>query len=317
MGYLLSFLNGVSAQVGGLREEELETLLRLGEVHSSILEGLLARVKEGTKLIDIAEESENRIREEGYEPAFPTNISMNQTAAHYTPFPGDESIVTSGSIVKLDLGSHKNGLIVDAARTVTLDDRYDDMVEVAREAVMRSVAKIVPGGRLIDASEVIYETIVSSGYKPISNLTGHKIEIYKLHAGVDVPNIPIRGNYRIKEGDIFALEPFVTLPESRGYVVPSGEPLIFSLRKKTGLRDERERKVMKLIERSYSKLPFCERWFVEEVGARVNDILLRLVKKGVLTPYPPLVEVSGRFVVQYEDTVLVTSDGPINLTGGS
>ncbi|MCS7103006.1 MAG: type II methionyl aminopeptidase [Candidatus Korarchaeum sp.] len=303
-------------EVGSLKEEEVEILIRLGEIHSSILESMLARVREGTKLIDIVEESESRIREEGYEPAFPTNISLNQTAAHYTPFPNDESTVISGSIVKLDIGSHSNGLIVDAARTVALDDRYEEMIEVAREAVMRSLAKIFPGGKLIDVSEVIYETIVSSGYKPISNLTGHKIEVYKLHAGVDVPNVPVRGNYRIREGDVFAIEPFVTLPNSKGYVVPLGEPLIFSMRKKVSLRDEKERRVMKLIERSYSKLPFCERWFVKEIGTRVNDILLRLVRRGVLTPYPPLVEVSGRLVAQYEDTVLVTSEGPINLTGG-
>ncbi|MEM2541842.1 MAG: type II methionyl aminopeptidase [Candidatus Korarchaeum sp.] len=299
-----------------MREEEVEVLIRLGEVHSSILEGLLTKVREGTKLIDIAEESESKIREEGYEPAFPTNISLNQTAAHYTPFPGDEGTVTSGSIVKLDMGSHRNGLIVDAARTVALDDRYEEMVDVAREAVMRSLSKILPGSKLIEVSEVIYETIVSSGYKPISNLTGHKIEVYKLHAGVDVPNVPVRGNYRIREGDIFAIEPFVTLPDSKAYVVPLEEPLIFSLRKKVSVRDEKERKVMKLIERSYSKLPFCERWVVNETRARVNDVLLRLARKGALTPYPPLVEASGRLVVQYEDTVLVTSEGPINLTGG-
>ncbi len=299
-----------------MREEEAEVLMRLGEVHSSILEGLVTRVKEGIKLIDIAEESEVEIRERGYEPAFPTNISLNQMAAHYTPFPGDESIVTSGSIVKLDLGSHVNGLIVDAARTVALNDRYEEMVEVARDAVMRSIAKMVPGSKLIYVSEVIYETIVSSGYRPISNLTGHKIEVYKLHAGVDVPNVPVRGNYRIKEGDLFAIEPFVTLPDSKGYVMSSDKPLIFSLRKKVNVRDEMERRVMRLIERSYSKLPFCERWLVSEIGTRVDDVLLRLVRKGALMPYPPLVEASGKLVVQYEDTVLVTSEGPINLTGG-
>lgn len=298
-------------------EEEIETLMRLGEAHSSVLEDMLQRVREGVRLLDIAEESESRIREMGYEPAFPTNISLNQTAAHYTPFPGDESIVLDGSVVKLDMGSHAGGLIVDAARTVVLDDRYEEMVEVAREAVIKAVARIAPGSRLIDVSEVIYETIVSSGYKPISNLTGHKIEVYKLHAGVDVPNIPVRGNYRVKEGDIFAIEPFVTSPDSKGYVVSFGEPLIFSMRRKVSLRDERERRVMRLIERNYSKLPFCERWFFSEIGGRINDILLRLAKKGALISYPPLVEVSGRFVVQYEDTVLVTSEGSINLTGGT
>jgi methionyl aminopeptidase len=298
-------------------EDRIDAMLRLGEVHSSILENFVSRVKEGARLIDIAEESERRIREMGYEPAFPTNISVNQIAAHYTPFPGDDGSIPSSSLVKLDMGAHDKGIIVDAARTVVLDDRYENMAEVAREALLKAIERMAPGRKLIEVSEAIYETIVSSGYKPISNLTGHKIEIYRLHAGIDVPNVPVRGNYRIKEWDVFAIEPFVTTPDSKGYVVSQGEPLIFSLRKKVGTRDEVERKVLKSIERNYSKLPFCERWIWNEMGARVNDVLIRLTKKGALFPYPPLIEVSGRPVAQYEDTILVTPEGAINLTGGN
>lgn len=300
-----------------MEEDELDALIKLGESHSHILRNLLPMIREGARLLEIAEESENMIRMSGYSPAFPANISVDRVAAHYTPFPGDDSIVPVASVVKLDIGSHYNGLIVDAARTVALDDRYEDMVEVAREALMKAIDKMVPGARLAEASEVIYSTIVSSGYRPISNLTGHKIEFYKLHAGVDVPNIPARGNYKVKEGDLFAIEPFVTLPDSKGYVVASGEPLIFSLRKRMGTRDEEERRVMRIVERNYSKLPFCERWIFNEIKGRVNNALLRLVKRGALMPYPPLVEASGKPVVQYEDTVLITSDGPVNLTGGS
>ncbi len=78
-----------------------------------------------------------------------------------------------------------------------------------------------------------------------------------------------------------------------------------------------ERRVLKSIERNYSKLPFCERWIWNEMGMRVNDALIRLTKKGALLPYPPLTEASGRPVAQYEDTILVTPEGAINLTGGS
>lgn len=300
-----------------MEEDEVDALIRLGEAHSKVMRSLLPMIREGVKLLEIAEESEERIRMEGYAPAFPANISVNQVAAHYTPFPGDSSTIPEASLVKLDLGSHRNGLIVDAARTLALDDKYEDMIDVAREALAKAVERMVPGVRLAEVSEAIYSAIVSSGYRPISNLTGHKIEVYRLHAGVDVPNIPIRGNYKIKEGDLFAVEPFVTLPDSRGYVVASGEPLIFSLRKRVKLRDEEERRVMRIVEKDYSRLPFCERWIFNEIKTRTNNVLLRLVKKGVLTPYPPLVEASGRPVAQYEDTVLITPEGPVNLTGGS
>lgn len=298
-------------------EEQLEFYLKLGREHSSILEAVAGRISKGAKVLDIVEESENMVRERGYSLAFPTNLSINEVAAHYTPYPGDDLSIPEEGVVKLDAGSHLNGLIVDAARSIALNDKYEEMVQIAKEALDRAVERMIPGNKIRDVSEAIYNTIVSAGYKPIYNLTGHKIEVYRLHAGEEVPNVPTgrSGNYKLKEGDVFAIEPFLTLPEARGHVVPLGDPLIFSFLTKKGTRDEIERKIIKIIGSKYQRLPFCERWLANEIGHRVNNALLRLVEKGVLYPYQPLVEVSGKMVAQYEDTVIVTSDGPLRLTG--
>ncbi len=298
-------------------DEQLEHYLKLGEEHSYILEQVRRKIGPGTSVLDLVEESERLVRERGYSLAFPTNLSINEVAAHYTPFPGDDLKIPEAGLIKLDMGSHREGMIVDAARSVALDEKYEEMVQVAREALDRAIERMVPGNKMREVSEAIYDTIVSAGYKPIRNLTGHKIETYMLHAGVEVPNVPTGRSmsYRIKEGDVFAIEPFVTLPEAKGYVVPMGEPLIFSLRKKGRTRDEMERRILKIVEKSYKRLPFCERWLFREIGHRVNHALSRLADKGILISYPPLVEVSGMMVAQYEDTVLVTSDGPLRLTG--
>ncbi len=295
-------------------DEELEAYIKLGEAHSFILNAFKKEIRSGTYIIDIINGSETLIKELGYDLAFPTNLSINDIAAHYTSPPEDSSIIPETGIVKIDIGSHFNGLIVDAARSIALDEKMEEMVEVARDALDRAVESMWPGRRIRDVSEAIYSTIVAAGYKPIQNLTGHKIEKFRLHAGVDIPNIPVRGYYKIKEGDVFAIEPFVTLPEARGTVAPAGDPLIFSYKRKARTRDEMERRIMKLIEKKYNKLPFCERWLVSDIGHRINNALLRLVKKGSLRDYPPLIEMSNKIVAQYEDTVLVTSDGPIRLT---
>ena len=294
--------------------EELEAYIRLGEAHSSVLNAFKKKIKAGTRVIDIISDSENLIRELGYRLAFPTNLSINDVAAHYTSPPEDSSVIPEIGIVKIDMGSHLNGLIVDAARSIALDEKLEEMVEVARDALDKAVESMWPGKRIRDVSEAIYSTIVAAGYKPIQNLTGHKIEKFRLHAGVDIPNIPVRGYYKIKEGDVFAIEPFVTLPEARGTVAPIGDPLIFSYKRKVRTRDEMERRVIKLVEKKYSKLPFCERWLVSDIGHRVNHALLRLIRRGSLRDYPPLMEMSNKVVAQYEDTVLVTSDGPVRLT---
>src|SRR3990170_2940563 len=74
---------------------------------------------------------------------------------------------------------------------------------VAKEARAFGVTLIREGASVLDiAIEVcrpktptrllgaaIERAIESHGFKPISNLTGHTIERYKLHAGKSIPNV--------------------------------------------------------------------------------------------------------------------------------
>ena len=44
-------------------------------------------------------------------------MSLNQIAAHYTPNPGDTTVLKYNDVLKLDFGTHVNGYIVDSAFT--------------------------------------------------------------------------------------------------------------------------------------------------------------------------------------------------------
>jgi methionyl aminopeptidase len=48
---------------------------------------------------------------------FPTGVSLNQIAAHYTSNPGDKTVLKYDDVLKLDFGTHVNGYIVDSAFT--------------------------------------------------------------------------------------------------------------------------------------------------------------------------------------------------------
>jgi len=42
--------------------------------------------------------------------AFPTGVSLNHCAAHFTPNPGDENLVlTEDDVIKIDIGTHVHG----------------------------------------------------------------------------------------------------------------------------------------------------------------------------------------------------------------
>ena len=45
---------------------------------------------------------------------FPTGCSLNHVAAHYTPNPGDNTVLQYSDVMKLDFGTHVDGYIVDS-----------------------------------------------------------------------------------------------------------------------------------------------------------------------------------------------------------
>ena len=60
--------------------------------------------------------------------AFPTGASLNNCAAHWTPNIGDETILGEDDVMKIDYGSHIDGLMTDCAFTVAFNPRYDPLL---------------------------------------------------------------------------------------------------------------------------------------------------------------------------------------------
>lgn len=293
---------------------EHEAYFEIGEFLERLLSEEIKRIKPGDKLIEICERIEERIRDEGFLPAFPVNISVNEVAAHYTSPPMDRTRVPEGSLVKLDVGIRKEGYIVDAARTLVFNDKLKDLAEAAK-ACLEAAKKIMrPKTSLRQVGYVIYEEAKKHGFKTISNLSGHKIGMYKLHAGVGVPNIPIRVGYKLRVGDVFAVEPFLTYKEVPGIAKPLKEVYIFSFKKEIRSTNEIQERIIFLAKKKFKKLPFAERWLMREFSCDIEKDLFFLIKKGAFNLYPVLVEAGGGIVSQEEDTFLITEEGAISLT---
>jgi len=224
-------------------------------------------------------------------------------AAHYTAKPGDQMRLRPGSLVKLDVGVHIDGYIVDAAVTVEVGTVFmEPLIQAARRALEAAITIIKPGVRVSQVGAVVERTIKAMGFKPIYNLTGHKIERYVLHGGVSVPNYEDRSaRYVFREGDTFAIEPFAT--NGRGEVVDGREVTIYRVLKLVDMPE------VKAIYETTRGLPFTPRWFP---GIPL-EFYPRAMRSGVLYGYPILVEAGRGLVAQFEDTVYVDSDGAVPL----
>jgi len=267
-------------------------------------------VKPGVKFLEVCDLVKHEVESRGGHLAFPTGIGVNQVTAHYAPQDGDESQFKEDDLVKVDYGTHVDGYITDTSVSVTLNPEYNLLLEATQRALEAAIATARKETRTGEIGRVIHHEAARFGFKTIENLTGHTLDRYTVHAGKSIPNLYMPGMQDLKRGDVFAIEPFLTLGSAAGYVVDAPSQTIFSVvaRKKTGTPE-----LDAFADRVWGErktLPFTPRWYSSEFGKnRLLGIVDRLVAKRILRAYPTLVEASGSPVAQFEHTMALDENG--------
>lgn len=292
-----------------LTEADYAKWRKAGEISGAAIELGRMIIKEGASLYDVAEQIEDFMRENGAEPAFPTNLSRNEVAAHYTPSSSDKQLAFhKGDVVKLDLGAHIDGFIADTAVTIEVGtNKWSKLIEASRRALEEAITIIGPNSNLSTVGGAIETVIQSYGYRPIRNLTGHLIERNVLHAGISVPNVNQRINQRPRIGQVFAIEPFAT--DGEGHVVSGPTGNIYHYQRDRPQRLPEVRGLMQTIGRKYPHMPFAERWLVRDGHERTQLPINLLLKSVAIKSYPQLIEGARGMVAQHEHTVLITENG--------
>lgn len=299
-----------------MKEESLSYYKKAGEIAKEVLEEGLKKIKPGVKLLEVAEFVEARIIEKGGKPAFPCNISVNEIAAHYSPTAWDERTFEKGDLVKLDIGVHVNGYIADVAKSIDLGNKGENkkLIEASEEALKNAIDMIKPGVKTSEIGETIEETIKGFGFVPVSNLTGHQLQRWRLHGGMFIPNVKIRGGEEIKEGDVIAIEPFAT--NGFGRVVDQSEAIIFRYLQDRPLRMKEARVILQYAKENFNTLPFAERWVANLVPRfKLSQALRQLIYSKAIHAYHILREKDKGIVSQAEHTVIVTKEGCEVTTG--
>ncbi|VVB99910.1 Methionine aminopeptidase [uncultured archaeon] len=287
---------------------------KAGKIAGSVLKEVPKLVLPGESLFDIAESLEKMIVDAGAKPGFPANISINDIAAHFTPEADNPILIGETDLVKIDIGTHIDGCIGDTALTIDLSGEQGKIMEASQSALDAAIAVMKPGVKVGEVGAAIEKEITSRGFKPIENLTGHKIEPYILHAGVEIPNIASNASYEFQEGDVFAVEPFASAGSGR--VADTAQVEIFALQSAPRLRMKYSRELLEFIAGNYLSLPFAERWLRDVFKSRItlSTALRELLNSGALYPYPVLRDTGRGLVSQHEHTVLIEHDSAKVLT---
>lgn len=283
-----------------------EKLRKAGRVSKEAKERAASMVADGVSLLDVAEEVEGTFRKNGCLPAFPTCISIDNIAAHYTPTHDDTLRFRRGNVVKLDLGAQIDGWIADTAVTVEVGTRnWTRLIEASELALQTAIEGVRPGAETRALGAGIQRAIESHGYRPIRNLTGHTIERYVLHAGKSVPNIP-HGHDSLAEGEVVAIEPFSS--SGAGEVDGRRTGNIYRILRTRAVKAPELNTFLQSCVAEFKTLPFAERW-AYRLDASAPSKLNQLLRGGSIMTYPALLDVAGGIVAQTEHTMIVDARG--------
>ncbi len=283
-------------------KEKKQDILKAGKIAQEIRKYAKGFIKKDMKLLEIAEKIEGKMRELGGEPAFPTNLSIDDVAAHYTPSHDDENVACG--LLKVDLGVHVEGWVADTAFSLDLENNEENkkLIEAAEFGLSNVLEKINSKISLGEIGGFIEDAINEKGFSSIINLSGHSMGEYDVHAGLTIPNIHNGSDEILGEG-LFAIEPFSTNGNGK---VKDGKPSgIYALIDPKNIRSSIARELLEYIAEEHVNLPFCSRWLVNKFGTKALFGLKQLENNGNLHHFAQLVESGKGKVAQAEHSVLV------------
>lgn len=300
----------------------LSHVRRAAETHRQVRQYARKAIKPGMSMTDIANLIEDGVRnvveENGFESGigFPTGLSLNEVAAHYTPNAGDKRILQVGDVLKVDIGVQVKGRICDSAFTLTFeeDSKWNPLLDAVRAATDAGIRAAGIDARLGEVGGAIQEVMESHEFeadgkthqvKCVRNLNGHSIEKYSIHGKKSVPIVNIPNlDTKMEEGEYFAIETFGTT--GRGIVVDSGDCSHYARRgnpNHSSFRVSSARPLLHTINKHFGSLPFCRR-YLDRVGEKNYLLGLKhLVQLGVVQDYPPLADIPGSMTAQFEHTI--------------
>jgi methionyl aminopeptidase len=294
---------------------ELDYYAKAGSICRQVKKDIEARDWQGKSYVELCEFVESGITNLGGTPAFPVNVCANESAAHYTAEINDEKEVPHNSILKVDLGAHIQGCIADTAVTLCYNDELLDMAEATKSALAEALKIIRDGVRTSEVGKVVETYASRRGFRPISNLSGHMLDHYVIHAGTSVPNVWSPSFSSFKLGHFYAVEPFFTSFEGSGIVVEGSSENIFALVARKNTKDKELNRFLDVVWNDRKTLPFAARWYEEQFSRKsLAEIIPRLVKMKLLHGYAELVEAKAQPVAQAEHTVAVNAGGHSVLT---
>jgi len=259
--------------------------------------------------------------------AFPTSISVNNCAGHFSPLVGDVVELHDGDLAKVDLGVHIDGFISVTAHSIIVSGnpttatpqpttgRKADVICAAYYAAECAHRLIKPGKKNTDVTEAIKKVAEQFKCEALEGVLSHQMKRFV----VDGNKCIINKSTLDQKVDEFEFEDYqaygVDIVMSTGEGKAKEAEIRTTIYKRAVdqnylLKMKAARYVFNEISTRFPTLPFSLRALDEKRGKLG---ITECLKHDLVSPYPVLFEKPGEFVAQFKFTVLVLPSGTMKL----
>lgn len=348
---------------GTLTHNDLEDFRRAALIHKIARKKALSMMKTGAliaELVDAVEETILRLCKQNPSTyylkgsttnnntgiAFPVGVNINNVIAHDSKVVNhnsgyassvDQRIFFKGDVVKVDIGVHVNGRIIDSAFTHIITDLpgisdteniYNTVLEASRDSMFSAIKLAGPDQSLYEMSQCIDEIIrsyeVNMGgdvlpIKPVKGIGGHDIKQYQIHGNkliLSEPDYKIQGDSRMEEDEVYAIETYTTT--GMGFMTQNTEMNQCTHFMETSRNDILNNKAITKKDKKRFRetdmynwmqtrqgLPFSFSWIDPKTTQRVDKSFNLGISSGQMMAYPPLFDENNSVVAQFEHTIHV------------
>jgi methionyl aminopeptidase len=358
--------NETTDTINKLTDSDLEDFRRAAIIHKIARKKALTMLYTGAKLADLVDSVEDIIlklcRQDSKtyflkgSPqnnmcglAFPVGVNINNIVAHDSKLVFqngkiDQRTFFNGDLVKVDIGVHVNGRIIDSAFSHIITNKsgvhdtnniYNSVLEASRDSVFTAIKMAGPDQRLDEMSETIDEIIrsyevdmagESIPIKPVKGIGGHNIKQYQIHGGkliLSEPDYEIQGDLKMEEDEIYAIETYATTGmgimtqntelNSCTHFMEANKEDVNNNKKIT----KRDKKVFQRTDfyrwlQTRQGLPFSSAWIDTKAIPKGEKTFKMCINSQQVLAYPPLFDENNSVVAQFEHTIHI-NDGSVEI----
>lgn len=313
-----------------------------GEISNLVLKAVINEIITGASVIEICTFGDKMILDETAKHykkdknlkkgiAFPTCISINEVACHFSPLHGDPiTLIKDGDLVKIELGVHIDGYAAVVGHTVSVGatpgspatGRQADIVLAAHYCAEAALRLIKAGNKNKQVTEAIMK--IASAYEctPIEGMLSYQLKRYQTEADTDKQIVLNPTEAQKKETkdiefavhEVYAMDVFITSGSGKTKEYDTTTTVHRRTDEIYQLKMKASRAFYSDVCNRFTLMPFTLRAFPDETKAKMG--LKECVTHELLQEYPVQQDADGQSVAQFKFTILVVPNGNIRINGG-